>query len=60
MAADYATHLRALMAHAPKRDAAMIEQQRESFVYGNLKLEEPGLTREEVRVAMARARTRAK
>jgi hypothetical protein len=49
---EFARRLRKLMARAPRRDAEMIERQRESFVYGNLKVEESGLTRDEVTLAL--------
>lgn len=55
MANDFAERLRQLMVLAPRRDAAMIERQRESFVYGNLKVEESRLTRDEVVLAVRQA-----
>ena len=54
MATDYAEQLRQLVKRARPRDAAMIARQRESFVYGNLKVEEPRLTRDEVMLASER------
>jgi hypothetical protein len=57
VANDFAERLRQLMTRAPCRDAAMITRQRESFVYGNLKVEESRLTREEVVLAVRQAQT---
>ncbi|MBK7076366.1 MAG: hypothetical protein IPH44_29150 [Myxococcales bacterium] len=50
---DYSKRLRELLERAPPRDAAMIQRQRESFVYGNLRMEEPHLTRTEVVAGIA-------
>jgi hypothetical protein len=37
--------IRALLAKAPKMTAAEIERQRSSFAYGNVKIDEPHVTR---------------